>query len=65
MGRKPGEVALQTLRKTFDTNFFGLISLTQTLLPLIRKSDAGRIVNVSIGGCNPRALRLSPRGRLA
>jgi NAD(P)-dependent dehydrogenase (short-subunit alcohol dehydrogenase family) len=35
------------LRETFDTNFFGTIELTQMLLPLIRKSPAGRIVNLS------------------
>lgn len=35
------------LRKTFDVNFFGLVELTQKLLPLIRKSGAGRIVNVA------------------
>jgi NAD(P)-dependent dehydrogenase (short-subunit alcohol dehydrogenase family) len=46
---KPGEVDAQTLRKTFDTNFFGTISVTQALLPLIRRADAGRIVNVSSG----------------
>jgi NAD(P)-dependent dehydrogenase (short-subunit alcohol dehydrogenase family) len=45
--QKPSGVDMQTLRKTFDTNFFGVIAVTQTLLPLIRKSDAGRIVNVS------------------
>ena len=37
------------LRDTFDTNFFAVVELTQTLLPLIRKSNAGRIVNVSSG----------------
>lgn len=37
----------EILRKTFDANFFNLIALTQTLLPLIKKSPAGRIVNVS------------------
>ena len=46
---KASEVSLQTIRETFDTNFFGVIAITQTLLPLIRKSDAGRIVNVSSG----------------
>src|SRR5262249_19077993 len=46
---KPSEVSIQTLRKTFDTNFFGVVSVTQALLPLIRKSDGGRIVNVSSG----------------
>ena len=37
----------EVLRKTFDTNFFGVVALTQTLLPLLRKSKAGRIVNLS------------------
>jgi NAD(P)-dependent dehydrogenase (short-subunit alcohol dehydrogenase family) len=36
----------EVLRKTFDTNFFAVIALTQKLLPLLRKSDAGRIVNL-------------------
>lgn len=35
------------LRETFETNFFSVITLTQTLLPLIRKAPAGRIVNLS------------------
>jgi NAD(P)-dependent dehydrogenase (short-subunit alcohol dehydrogenase family) len=35
------------LRRVFETNFFGAVELTQVLLPLIRKSPAGRIVNVS------------------
>lgn len=37
----------ETLRATFDTNFFGLVGLTRALVPLLRKSAAGRIVNVS------------------
>lgn len=35
------------LRQTMDTNFFNVVKLTNTLLPLIKKSDAGRIVNLS------------------
>jgi NAD(P)-dependent dehydrogenase (short-subunit alcohol dehydrogenase family) len=35
------------LRKTFDTNFFAVVELTQTLLPLIKRSPAGRIVNLT------------------
>jgi NAD(P)-dependent dehydrogenase (short-subunit alcohol dehydrogenase family) len=46
---KSSTVSLDMLRKTFDTNFFGVIALTQALLPLIKKSEAGRIVNVSSG----------------
>ena len=35
------------LRETFETNFFSVVALTQTLLPLLRKSEAGRIVNLT------------------
>lgn len=49
---RPGQnttssVAPEILRETFDTNFFGTVALTQTLLPLIQKAPAGRIVNLS------------------
>ena len=49
MGEKSSDVSLETLRKTFDTNFFGAIAVTKTFLPLIKKSGGGRIVNVSSG----------------
>ncbi|HZP07378.1 MAG TPA: SDR family oxidoreductase [Terracidiphilus sp.] len=41
------DVPLSLLRKVFETNFFAQVALTETLLPLIRKSPAGRIVNLS------------------
>jgi len=37
----------QSLQDTFATNFFAPIALTRALLPLLRKSEAGRIVNMS------------------
>lgn len=37
----------KVLRQTLDTNFFNVVKLTNTLLPLIKKSEAGRIVNLS------------------
>lgn len=40
-------VTQAVLHETFDTNFFGTIELTQVLLPLIKKSPEGRIVNLS------------------
>ena len=40
---------MEVIRKTFETNFFNVIALTQTLIPLIEKSDAGRIVFLSSG----------------
>lgn len=40
-------VPMELLRRTFETNFFALVDLTQRLLPLILRSPAGRIVNQS------------------
>lgn len=40
-------VSPAVLRETFETNFFGAVELTQTLLPLIKKAPEGRIVNLS------------------
>src|SRR5437763_2262716 len=40
-------VSPEILRETFETNFFAPVALTQKLLPVISKSPAGRIVNVS------------------
>ena len=37
----------QSLKDTFETNFFSVVALTQALLPLLRKAPAGRIVNLS------------------
>jgi NAD(P)-dependent dehydrogenase (short-subunit alcohol dehydrogenase family) len=45
--KKPSEQSLDAWRKTFETNLFGLVATTQALLPLLRKSAAGRIVNLS------------------
>ena len=46
-GKKVSEQSLETWRATFATNLLGLIDTTQAFLPLLRKSEAGRIVNVS------------------
>ncbi len=40
-------IGAEVLLHTFHTNFFAVVKLTQTLLPLIKKSEAGRIVNLS------------------
>ena len=40
-------VSHKTLKETFESNFFGVVSLTQKLLPLLVRSESGRIVNVS------------------
>ena len=45
----PGEADVDSIRRTFETNFFATVLVTQKMLPLIRKSKAARIVNVSSG----------------
>jgi NAD(P)-dependent dehydrogenase (short-subunit alcohol dehydrogenase family) len=46
-GEGDGELDLELFRKTFETNLFGAVSMVQEFLPLLRRSEAGRIVNVS------------------
>jgi NAD(P)-dependent dehydrogenase (short-subunit alcohol dehydrogenase family) len=57
------EVPLEIFRKTFDTNFFDQIAVTQKFLPLVKKSDAGRIVNLS-SGLGSNALHADPTSAL-
>jgi NAD(P)-dependent dehydrogenase (short-subunit alcohol dehydrogenase family) len=45
--KEGSEQPLEIWRATFETNLFGLIATTQAFLPLLRKSEAGRIVNLS------------------
>ncbi|MEH2043126.1 SDR family oxidoreductase [Nostoc sp.] len=43
----PSQVDIETLRHTYETNVFGVFAVTKALLPLLKKSKAGRIVNLS------------------
>jgi NAD(P)-dependent dehydrogenase (short-subunit alcohol dehydrogenase family) len=45
----PSQLDIEILRRTYDTNVFGVFAVTKAMLPLLRKSDAGRIVNMSSG----------------
>jgi len=45
----PSGLAMEVLRRTYETNFFGPVAVTQAMLPLLRRSLAGRIVNMSSG----------------
>jgi len=44
---RPSGTTLATLRTVFDTNVFGVVAVTNAMLPLLRRSSAPRIVNVS------------------
>lgn len=44
----PSEVVdLEMFRRTYDTNLIGPVAVLEAFLPLLRKSPAGRIVNVT------------------
>ena len=46
---RPSVVSLDEVRAVFETNVFGVLAVTQAMLPLLRAAPAGRIVNVSSG----------------
>ncbi|MCO1336680.1 SDR family NAD(P)-dependent oxidoreductase [Microbulbifer sp. OS29] len=46
---KLSTVSLEEVRSVFETNVFGVIAVTQAMLPLLKLSPAARIVNVSSG----------------
>jgi len=45
----PSRVSSDILRRTYETNVFGVVRTTQAMLPLLRRFPAGRIVNLSSG----------------
>jgi NAD(P)-dependent dehydrogenase (short-subunit alcohol dehydrogenase family) len=46
---RPSNVCLDEMRAVWETNVFGLLAVTQAMLPLLRQAPATRIVNVSSG----------------
>jgi NAD(P)-dependent dehydrogenase (short-subunit alcohol dehydrogenase family) len=46
-GQRPGQVDVDVVRAVLETNVLGVITVTEAMLPLLRRSDAARIVNVS------------------
>lgn len=41
------ECSIDTVRELFNTNYFGAVQTTQVMLPLLRKSLAAAIINIS------------------
>lgn len=46
-GKTTVDVEVDTVRRTMETNFYGPLRVSQALLPLLRKSEDGRIINIS------------------
>jgi NAD(P)-dependent dehydrogenase (short-subunit alcohol dehydrogenase family) len=43
----PSGLDIAVLHRTYEANVFGPVAVTRAMLPLLRKSSAGRIVNMS------------------
>jgi NAD(P)-dependent dehydrogenase (short-subunit alcohol dehydrogenase family) len=56
------ETTVENLRATFETNLFAVWAVTKAMLPLLKQSEAGRIVNVSsiLGSVSLQATKGSP-----
>jgi NAD(P)-dependent dehydrogenase (short-subunit alcohol dehydrogenase family) len=52
---RPSVVSLDEMRAVWDTNVFGVLSVYQAMLPLLRATPGARIVNVSSGVGSLRA----------
>ena len=46
-GGPPSQADLDAMREVYETNVFGVIIVTNAMLPLLRRAPAARIVNVS------------------
>lgn len=47
IGQQPSQIDEEITRRTFEVNFFGPFFLTQRMIPLLKKSEHGCIVNLS------------------
>ncbi|WP_214410201.1 SDR family NAD(P)-dependent oxidoreductase [Sphaerisporangium fuscum] len=59
-----GTARLEVVREVFETNVFGVISVTTAMIPLLLRSPAGRVVNVT-SGLGSLALMADPQGFFA
>jgi NAD(P)-dependent dehydrogenase (short-subunit alcohol dehydrogenase family) len=65
-GQHPATADLDEIHAIFETNFFGVITVTTAFLPLLRRSPNPRIVNMSSsGGSLTRLADLGNKGPVA
>lgn len=60
----PSRIDLDMVRAVFETNVFGVLTVTNAMLPLLRRSPAPRVVNVSSHSAS-LALTADPDGPFA
>jgi NAD(P)-dependent dehydrogenase (short-subunit alcohol dehydrogenase family) len=61
-GNPPSQTDLDAMREVYEVNVFGVIRVTNAMLPLLRRAPAARIVNVSseVGSITSQADPASP-----
>jgi NAD(P)-dependent dehydrogenase (short-subunit alcohol dehydrogenase family) len=65
-GNPPSETDLAAMREVYEVNVFGVIRVTNAMLPLLRRAPAARIVNVSseVGSISSQTDPASPLARM-
>jgi NAD(P)-dependent dehydrogenase (short-subunit alcohol dehydrogenase family) len=66
IGKRTSESSQEELQNMFNVNLFSLVALTHELLPLLKRSEAGRIVNLSsiLGSLTLQSAQPSPLAQL-
>ena len=65
-GGPPSQTDLDAMREVYETNVFGVIIVTNAMLPLLRRAPAARIVNVSseVGSITSMTAPASPLAQM-
>ncbi|HEX6523349.1 MAG TPA: SDR family oxidoreductase [Streptosporangiaceae bacterium] len=65
-GFPPSQTSLEDMRAVYEINVFGVVAVTNAMLPLLRRAPAARIVNVSseVGSITAQSDPAHPLGQM-
>jgi NAD(P)-dependent dehydrogenase (short-subunit alcohol dehydrogenase family) len=65
-GYPPSQTSLEDMRAVYEINVFGVVAVTNAMLPLLRRAPAARIVNVSseVGSITAQSDPAHPLGQM-
>jgi NAD(P)-dependent dehydrogenase (short-subunit alcohol dehydrogenase family) len=65
-GYPPSQTSLEDMRAVYEVNVFGVVAVTNAMLPLLRRAPAARIVNVSseVGSIGAQSDPAHPLGQM-